>query len=82
MWDFRGQEVGDLGDRCYLERCSNDENEVYESFVMIDEPFTELIRKVFSEEGYVGLIDLSAKFVSNFYNVAMNTFITPATEIS
>jgi len=82
LWDFGGQKVGDLGYRCYLEGCSNDKNKVYESFVMIDEPFTELIREVFSKERYVGLTDVSAYFVSNLGNIATNTFITPATAIS
>ncbi len=82
LWYFGGQEVGDLGYRCYLQRCSNDKNKVYESFVMIDEPFTEFIREIFSKERDVGLTDLSAYIVSNIGNVVRNTFITPATAIS
>ncbi len=82
LWDLGGKEVGDLGHRCYLQRGSNDKNKVYESFVVIDKPFTEFIREVFSKECYVGLTDVSADLVSRIGNIAKDTFITPAPAVS
>jgi len=49
---------------------------------MIDEPFTEFIREIFSKERDVGLTDLLAYIVSNIGIIVRNTFITPATAIS